>query len=222
MAIINSVRGPGQQLHRFFYTLRVTWKFWQVEWFTIFLSRHLSKFSRWKPLRPRRARWLLGHQGLPSWPSQGHDLFASSWVRVETPLDESRPGVNVLRSTRRAYRGVWHNWKPSLAIGAKGVKNVSRDERHLYEFTRGICSDEIDPRLATQKLGPLNHSRWVTLATRLMPLYVKGQAAEDSVPIFMARKPGTVSAFCNTTVLSRFDREASETKGQYSHRYLER
>ena len=55
-----------------------------------------------------------------------------------------------------------------------------------------------------------------------MPLYVKGQAAEDSVPIFMARKPGTVSAFCNTTVLSRFDREASETKGQYSHRYLER
>ena len=28
----------------------------------------------------------------------------------------------------------------------------------------------------------------------------------------MARKPGTVSAFCNTTVLSRFDREASETK----------
>ena len=40
-------------------------------------------------------RWLLGHQGLPSWSSQGHDLLVSSWVRVETPLDGSRPGLKV-------------------------------------------------------------------------------------------------------------------------------
>ena len=48
-----------------------------------------------------------------------------------------------------------------------------------------------------------------------MSLYVEGQAADDSVPIFMTRKPGTDSAFCNATVLSRFTRDAFETKGKF-------
>ena len=52
-----------------------------------------------------------------------------------------------------------------------------------------------------------------------MSLYVEGQAADDSVPIFMARKPDTDSAFCNATILSRFAREAFETKPQYFQCY---
>ena len=70
-----------------------------------------------------------------------------------------------------------------IILEPKVLKNFSRDQRHLYEFTRGISSGEMDPRFAAQKLGPLNHSRWMTIANRLMALYVKGQAAEDSVPI---------------------------------------
>ena len=54
------------------------------------------------------------------------------------------------------------------------VKNdLNNDQKLLLEYCVSISSGEIDKSLVSRKLGPLCHSRWFTLAIRLLALYTR-------------------------------------------------
>lgn len=53
------------------------------------------------------------------------------------------------------------------------LKDLSHDQRLLYEYCKGIGVGRVDDRWAAWKIGPLNHARWLTLAIRLLCLYTQ-------------------------------------------------
>ena len=53
------------------------------------------------------------------------------------------------------------------------VKDLSRDQHLLYLYTKAIATGQVSKRLAAQVAGPLNHSRWITLALRAQQLYTR-------------------------------------------------
>ena len=52
------------------------------------------------------------------------------------------------------------------------MNDLSKDQRQLLAYTRLICKGENSPVLQW-RLGPLCHSRWLTLAVRTLALYCK-------------------------------------------------
>ncbi len=53
------------------------------------------------------------------------------------------------------------------------VKDLSTDQRMLYQYTLGISEGKIDPVWASRKCGPLNHARWLTLSIRVLMIYTR-------------------------------------------------
>ena len=53
-------------------------------------------------------------------------------------------------------------------------KDLSNDQRLLLEYVQGIAVGKVNSQLALQKIGPLNPSRWLTLAIRLLCVYTRG------------------------------------------------
>ena len=54
------------------------------------------------------------------------------------------------------------------------LKDLSSDQRLLYEYVIGISQGQVNPKYAAWKIGPLNHARWLTLAIRLMCMWTRG------------------------------------------------
>ena len=54
------------------------------------------------------------------------------------------------------------------------MKDLSNDQRLLYEYIIGISQGEVNHKFAAYKIGPLMHARWLTLALRIMSLYTRG------------------------------------------------
>ena len=52
-------------------------------------------------------------------------------------------------------------------------KSLSADQRYLYLAAASIKSGKIESRLLHLTAGPVNHSRWLTTACRLMTAYLK-------------------------------------------------
>jgi hypothetical protein len=50
--------------------------------------------------------------------------------------------------------------------------DLSNDQKNLLDLCFAIKSGTVDESLARRKLGPLCHSRWLTLAVRVLRLYV--------------------------------------------------
>jgi len=53
------------------------------------------------------------------------------------------------------------------------MKDLSNDQRLLLEYCLGIHHGEVKQPWASRKIGPLVHSRWLTLAIRLLCLYTR-------------------------------------------------
>lgn len=53
------------------------------------------------------------------------------------------------------------------------LKDLSNDQRLLLEYCKGISSGRVDDKWAARKIGPLNLSRWLTLAIRILCLYTR-------------------------------------------------
>ena len=51
------------------------------------------------------------------------------------------------------------------------LKDLSHDQRLLYENSIGISTGTIDKVYASRKLEPLNHALWLTLSIRVMCVY---------------------------------------------------
>ena len=58
-------------------------------------------------------------------------------------------------------------------IDEEVVKDLSRDQNLLYSYIKAVAAGRVPAKLATQVAGPLNHSRWLTLAIRLLQLYTR-------------------------------------------------
>ena len=51
-------------------------------------------------------------------------------------------------------------------------KDLSSDQKYLLSIFKAVRMGFVSPHLASQKPGPLNHSRWLTTACRILRLYV--------------------------------------------------
>ena len=62
------------------------------------------------------------------------------------------------------------------------IKNdLSNDQKLLLEYCVSISSGEIDKSLVSRKLGSLCHSRWLTLAIRLLALYTREKKPNETL-----------------------------------------
>ena len=61
------------------------------------------------------------------------------------------------------------------------LKELSRDQKLLYRYAKAIMTGIVPDSLQTQKPGPLNHARWLTLALRAMILYTRTLAPSDAL-----------------------------------------
>ena len=50
--------------------------------------------------------------------------------------------------------------------------DLSCDQKYLFNIFKAVSSRSVSTHLASQKPGPLNHSRWLTAACRILRLYV--------------------------------------------------
>ena len=67
------------------------------------------------------------------------------------------------------------------------LDDLSSDQRILLEYVRGIAKGYVDARWLHQKIGPLNHARWLTLAIRILSLYVRGLVPDDEAIYALAK-----------------------------------
>ena len=61
------------------------------------------------------------------------------------------------------------------------LEDLSRDQKLLYRYIKAVSAGEVSQRLATQKVRPLNHSIWLTLATRILQLYKRTENPSEGL-----------------------------------------
>jgi hypothetical protein len=66
------------------------------------------------------------------------------------------------------------------------LQDLSDDQRILLEYMYGVSSGKIDDKFLHRKPGPVNHSRWLTTATRILYLYTR-TVEPDSVLKLLVR-----------------------------------
>ena len=60
-------------------------------------------------------------------------------------------------------------------------RDLSTDQRYLYEIAQAVSSGECSRDLSLRNPGALNHSRWLTTANRLLRLYVGCENPSDTL-----------------------------------------
>ena len=73
------------------------------------------------------------------------------------------------------------------------LKDLSRDQKLLHSYARGISAGQLSETLIQQKPGPINHSRWLTLAIRIMVCYTR---AEEPTPEMIKIVSFIVKVYC--------------------------
>ena len=53
-------------------------------------------------------------------------------------------------------------------ISKEILDDLSRDQKLLYRYIKAVSSGEVLESLASQRVGPVNLRRWLTLAVRLL------------------------------------------------------
>jgi len=61
----------------------------------------------------------------------------------------------------------------SFKMTEYAAKDLSSDQEILYHYCVGIAAGKVDSPWIHRKIGPVNHARWLTLAIRLLGLYVR-------------------------------------------------
>ena len=61
------------------------------------------------------------------------------------------------------------------------VRDLSRDQKLLYKYAFAISKDHLEESLVRQKVIAVNHSRWLTLAVRIMILYTRTEMPSDEL-----------------------------------------
>ena len=58
--------------------------------------------------------------------------------------------------------------RPVLVV----VKKMSNDRKLLYQLILAIDKGSIDEKLARRRIGPVHQARWLTLASRILRIYI--------------------------------------------------
>ena len=59
--------------------------------------------------------------------------------------------------------------------------DLSTDQQYMYDMCIAVSSGQCSPDLALQKPGPIVHSRWLTMANRVLRLYVATNNPSDNL-----------------------------------------
>ncbi|KAK4875275.1 hypothetical protein RN001_011697 [Aquatica leii] len=59
-----------------------------------------------------------------------------------------------------------------VTLSDVSVKELSTDQRYMYEICSGISKGIISLLLSEKDPGKMSHSRWLTTANRILRLYV--------------------------------------------------
>ena len=62
--------------------------------------------------------------------------------------------------------------EPLISLSDKVVKDLSSDQAYGYRITQAIKIGELSMDLALLEIGPVSHSRWLTIANRLCRIWV--------------------------------------------------
>lgn len=60
-----------------------------------------------------------------------------------------------------------------IPIDDKVLNDLSHDQKLLYRYSQAVTTGTVPPELASNKPGPLNHARWLTLALRALIKYTR-------------------------------------------------
>ena len=94
------------------------------------------------------------------------------------PLGRACSNQDLHRLPIRMFKAI----NTSLPYLEESVQNdLSRDQWLLYKYTKAIATGSVDDNLKHQIAGPLNHSRWLTLAIRLLQLYTRTENPSDAL-----------------------------------------
>ena len=69
---------------------------------------------------------------------------------------------------------------PLLHLTDEVVSDLSTDQHYGYMMVTAICNGDVPQRLAMLEVGPVNHSRWLTTANRLLRLYVSDHQLDEN------------------------------------------
>ena len=61
------------------------------------------------------------------------------------------------------------------------MKDLSRDEKLIYQYCMAVTTGVLGNRIARQAVAPINHSRWLTLAIRLLQLWTRTENPDQSL-----------------------------------------
>ena len=65
------------------------------------------------------------------------------------------------------------------------LMDLSSDQRILYEYSIGVSTGSVREPWINWKIGPLHHARWLTLAARLLGLYVRTTTPSKNLSILV-------------------------------------
>ncbi|XP_065649532.1 uncharacterized protein LOC136078212 [Hydra vulgaris] len=60
-----------------------------------------------------------------------------------------------------------------LFVRSEVISDLTADQRKLYEYCVGISKGFISKKFLSKQPGPIFHARWLTLALRIMMVYVR-------------------------------------------------
>src|SRR6218665_28808 len=78
------------------------------------------------------------------------------------------------------------NFEPIILENCPNL-DVSTDQQYLYKMCQAIhvSAGTCSPDLAARRPGPVVHSRWLTIANRILRLYVGSDDPSDNLKIFV-------------------------------------
>src|ERR1051325_8567188 len=69
------------------------------------------------------------------------------------------------------------------ALSEEVLQDLSTDQQYLFSIIQAIRKGKVSSNLARKKPGPINHSRWLTLANRVCRLYVSVQEPDQHLSL---------------------------------------
>ena len=75
---------------------------------------------------------------------------------------------------------------------------LSHGQSLLYQLAVGVQSGHVPASVANRKIGPLNHARWLTLACRVLRVYVSHTLPPEDLVLLVCFIVGTMLSCCST------------------------
>ena len=102
-------------------------------------------------------------------------IFSTLDGSTKSPDKVSGPVGSMLNGIVNQWQVVKFKSIPYLSfpiLPSEIIDDLSTDQYYGYRLCWAIITGEVDEDLSHLEIGPLNHSRWFTLACRLLRFYV--------------------------------------------------